>query len=268
MASFPFFLGVPSATPAANSQPNNTPSVTTAIDHSHQQHHQPPASRRKWDAEKIVRSISNVIIIGGTITCLGVAVAAVSEVDSESTVIFLLLVPAFFGGGCLLTLVNVSWMSRRPGKRCSVVQLICNMVLALMTTYVELLFWPYHKQLAVAILCGATVPMFVFINMPSIFVQVVTNSGHHNHHHRHGTNEGDMNTVVMEDDEHSLFHCEMQMMEDSTTQILPQQFRTNIDDLANDHEESSLEPTAILIEAAGEGAATTTIDNPLQDQQI
>lgn len=135
-----------------------------------------------------------MIIVAGVVTCLGLAVAAVGDVDSESTVVFLLLVPTFFGGGCLLTLVNISWMSRRPGKRCSLVQLACNLVLILMTLYVEMLFWSYRRKIALAILCGAALPMWIFINMPSVFML--------------DEFYGEIDTVVMEDDEHSLFDVE------------------------------------------------------------
>jgi hypothetical protein len=159
----------------------------------------PPPSSPKWNAEGLARCLTNFTIVAGVVTCLSLAVAAVGRVDSESTVVFLLLVPTFFGGACLLTLVNVSWMSRRPGKRCSFVQVVCNLVLLLMTLYVELLFWRYRRALALAILCAAAIPMVIFINMPSLFMIPEF--------------PGEADTVAMEDDDHSLFNLELSDVE-------------------------------------------------------
>ena len=136
--------------------------------------------RQQWcqQAETVIRTLSNILIVGGAVTCLAVAVKAIAQLESVGTVVFFLLIPAVLGGSCLLALVNASWSSRQPGRRCSAVQVACNLILALITMYVEFLFWPYRRHLAFAILCAAALPMFVFINLPSVFMRDRTISSH------------------------------------------------------------------------------------------
>ncbi|CAB9528277.1 expressed unknown protein [Seminavis robusta] len=199
--------------------------------------HPTSTTRRQFDKEHFARTFSNMIILGGTVVCLGLAIAAISHVDSETTMVFLLLVPAFFSGGCLLTLVNVSWMSRRPGKRCSLVQMVCNLVLGLMTVYVELLFWPVRPDLALAILCGAALPMFVFINMPSAFMtnqeDYIVMTG--------AAVDGDAKTVIMEDDEHSLFSLPSESGRSQGTDIEQQQLSSPTEEIATTSYVSNLD---------------------------
>lgn len=138
-------------------------------------------------------------------TCLAVAVKAIAQLESVGTVVFFLLIPAVLGGSCLLALVNASWSSRQPGRRCSAVQVACNLILALITMYVEFLFWPYRRHLAFAILCAAALPMFVFINLPSVFMRDRTISSHQRRQRQQQQQDDASQTVMMDDEEHSLF---------------------------------------------------------------
>ena len=70
----------------------------------------------------------------------------------------------------MLALINVSWLSRRPGVRVSAIQVICNVVLGLITSYLLLLFWPY-PTVAYSILCTAGFPMFIMVNLPAFFMK-------------------------------------------------------------------------------------------------
>ncbi|CAB9528276.1 expressed unknown protein [Seminavis robusta] len=124
-----------------------------------------------WTAERIAHICSNVFILGGTLTALVFAIYAASEVTNEHLVLTVFIVGGtVFGGACLLGLVNVSWMARRPGVRISAIQVICNVVLFLITSYLELLFWPY-PGIAYSILFLAGLPMLIMINLPTCFVK-------------------------------------------------------------------------------------------------
>jgi hypothetical protein len=129
--------------------------------------------RRPWTSDKIAQLVSNLLIVSGTVIALSFAVNAVKDVTAEYTILTIFIVGGtLFGGGCLLALVNVSWMSRRPGVRISAIQVICNVVLFLITAYLELLFWPY-PYIAYSILFAAAVPMLILVNLPSCFLREV-----------------------------------------------------------------------------------------------
>lgn len=127
--------------------------------------------QRPWTADRMAHLCSNVFISVGILTALVFAIIAASQVPAEDLSLTVFIVGGtVFGGACLLALVNVAWMSRRPGVRVSSIQMICNVVLFLITSYLELLFWPY-PDIAYAILFGAGLPMFLMINLPSCFVK-------------------------------------------------------------------------------------------------
>lgn len=128
--------------------------------------------QRPWTGEQIAQLASNFFVLCGTITALIFAIGAVHEEGIEDYAVLTIFVcgGTIFGGGCLLALINVSWLSRRPGVRFSAIQVICNVVLILITSYLELLFWPY-PSVAYAILFTAGFPMLIMINLPSCFMK-------------------------------------------------------------------------------------------------
>lgn len=168
--------------------------VATAVptSHHHNNHNGLPPRRRQpnhncitaffqrqWTPERIAHCCSNFFIFLGCLTALAFAIYAVKDVTSEYTLLTVFIIGGtFFGGACLLALVNVSWLSRRPGVRVSAIQGICNLVLGLITAYLEILFWPF-PAVAYSILFGAALPMLVFINLPSFFPKAhYLESGH------------------------------------------------------------------------------------------
>lgn len=128
--------------------------------------------QRPWTGERIAQFASNLFVFTGTLTALIFAIMAVLKEEIEDYLILMIFIVGgtLFGGGCLLALVNVSWLSRRPGVRVSAIQLICNVVLVLITSYLELLFWPY-PTVAYVLLFTAGFPMLIMINLPSCFVK-------------------------------------------------------------------------------------------------
>lgn len=128
--------------------------------------------QRPWTAERAAILASNVFVLFGTLTALIFAVVTVLQQRMEDYIILTVFIVGgtLFGGGCLVALINVSWLSRRPGVRMSAIQVICNVVLCLITSYLLLLFWPY-PTVAYSILFSAGVPMFVMINLPSCFMK-------------------------------------------------------------------------------------------------
>jgi hypothetical protein len=127
--------------------------------------------QRPWTAERIAHLCSNVIIFVGISIALVFAIVAANQAPTGDITLTVFIVGGtLFGGACLLALVNVAWMSRRPGVHVSTIQLICNVVLFLITSYLELLFWPY-PNIAFSILFGAGLPMFIMVNLPSCFVK-------------------------------------------------------------------------------------------------
>ena len=125
--------------------------------------------RRRWTAERIAHCGSNGVILLGCLTALAFAIYAVKDVTQEYTMLTMFIVGGtVFGGGCLMALINVSWLSRKPGVRVSAIQIICNVVLVLICSYLELLFWPF-PVIAYSILFGAGIPMFFLINLPACF---------------------------------------------------------------------------------------------------
>jgi len=133
--------------------------------------------QRKWTSEKVARTVSNGLIFLGCLVALIFTVYSVKDVADEYLMLTIFIIAGtLFGGGCLMALVNVSWMSRRPGIRVSPIQMICNVVLVLITAYLELLFWSYPK-IAYTLLFVAGIPMVIMINLPSCFVLPYSNAG-------------------------------------------------------------------------------------------
>ena len=152
--------------------------------------------QRPWTPERIAHCCSNVFIFLGCLTALFFAIYAVKDVTSEYTFLTVFIIGGtFFGGGCLLALVNVSWLSRKAGARFSAIQGICNLVLGLITAYLEILFWPF-PAVAYSILFGAALPMLVFINLPSFFPKA--------HYLERGNLFLDGETVCLEDEDGSI----------------------------------------------------------------